>query len=145
MDVKITYGLEDNRLAKEIRQKVFVEEQGFENEFDEIDDRSYHIVLSLKGVGVATARLYEENGSFHIGRVAVVKEYRKQNLGEAVMGYAESKAKELGAKEIALSAQVTASGFYEKNGYKPFGEVYLDEFCPHIAMKKSLCGKGEVL
>ena len=30
--------------AKNIRIKVFVEEQGFENEFDEIDNSSFHIV-----------------------------------------------------------------------------------------------------
>ena len=31
--------------AAEIRRAVFVEEQGFHNEFDEIDKRAKHIVL----------------------------------------------------------------------------------------------------
>ena len=42
LEYKITYGKEDFTDARLIRQHVFVEEQGFENEFDEIDEYAYH-------------------------------------------------------------------------------------------------------
>lgn len=137
MNVKITYGIDENPCAKEIRQRVFVQEQGFENEFDQIDNYAYHITLFDGGKCVATARLYEENGEYHIGRVAVLKEYRGKKLGERVVFELENKAKEIGVKMISLSAQVSAQGFYEKLGYKSLGDLHYDEFCPHVTMTKS--------
>ena len=83
--------------AKMIREQVFIKEQGFQNEFDDIDARSWHLLHEL-----------------------------------------EKKARELGYLEAMLSAQVNAKAFYEKNGYVAYGEEYLDEFCPHIHMKKIL-------
>ena len=50
----------------------------------------------------------------------------------------EKKARELGYPKAKLSAQVSAMGFYEKNGFQAYGEEYLDEFCPHIHMEKRL-------
>ena len=46
--------------AKMIRQKVFVEEQGFENEFDDIDQRSLHLVVYQDNEPIGCARMYPE-------------------------------------------------------------------------------------
>ena len=35
-------------------------------------------------------------------------------------------------------SQVRAKNFYEKIGYVEYGEVYFDEYCEHIKMKKIL-------
>lgn len=48
--------------AAEIRQKVFVEEQKFENEFDDIDKNSLHFVLYKDGIAAGTARMFTEDG-----------------------------------------------------------------------------------
>lgn len=136
VNVKITYGIDVNPFAKEIRQRVFVNEQGFENEFDEIDEKAWHIVVFLGEIPVATARLYQQNEDFHIGRVAVLKEHRGKKLGETAVLMLEKKAKELGISQISLSAQVTAKGFYEKMGYKSLEDLHYDEFCPHVTMTK---------
>lgn len=138
--VKIVYGLENNPDAKIVRQAVFVEEQGFQNEFDEIDGRAWHVVLYEDGVPAATGRTFPkgDGGVYLIGRVAVQKAYRGRGLGEKVVRELEKKLKELGAGRAELSAQLQAQGFYEKLGYRPFGRVYHDEHCPHIAMGKDL-------
>jgi len=137
--LKLTQGLINNLDAKKIREEVFIKEQGFINEFDDIDDVAYHIVLYKNGVAVATGRLFsEDNYTCKIGRVAVLKAYRKQHFGELIIKNLEEKAKELGAKQIHLSAQVQAKGFYKKLNYKCIGGVYLDEECLHILMAKSL-------
>ncbi len=138
VNVKITYGIDRNPFAKEIRQRVFVNEQGFENEFDEIDEKAWHIVVFLGEIPVATARLYQQNEDFHIGRVAVLKKHRGKKLGETAVLMLEKKAKELGISQISLSAQVTAKGFYEKMGYKSLEDLHYDEFCPHVTMTKLL-------
>ena len=43
--IKIALVLANNADARLIRQQVFVEEQGFVNEFDDIDHEAYHAVI----------------------------------------------------------------------------------------------------
>lgn len=56
---------------------------------------------------------------------------------------AEDNIRRDGGKSVMLSAQVRVGGFYEKQGYKKQGMVYLDEDCPHIWMKKNLGDIGK--
>lgn len=135
---KMSEGLESNPDAKLIRENVFIYEQEFENEFDDIDTQAVHCVVYDGGFPVATGRMFNENGQAHIGRIAVVKAYRGKKIGSAVVSAMEDYAKAHGYKETALSAQVRAKQFYHKLGYNEFGEEYLDEYCPHIMMKKIL-------
>ncbi|MBE6836713.1 MAG: GNAT family N-acetyltransferase [Ruminococcus sp.] len=137
-EILVKQGINNNPLSINIRQTVFVSEQGFIDEFDEIDDIAWHAVLFVDEKAVATARVFLSEEGWHVGRVAVLKEYRKQGLGEEVMNAVEQKAKELGAEEILLSAQLQAKGFYEKIGYECYGEMYYDQHCPHVAMKKKI-------
>lgn len=126
--------------AKKIRMNVFINEQGFKNEFDETDETATHLVLFDEGKPIAVSRIYKgENAkSWHIGRVAVVKEYRGKGFGKIVMLTSEHEAQRLGAKEITVSAQVSAEKFYKSLGYSRKGEEYYDEHCPHIDMTKWL-------
>lgn len=126
--------------AKKIRITVFVDEQGFQNELDEIDNSSIHALLFKDGQAVATARMFTENDgkSFHLGRIAVLKEFRGLDLGTEIVHAMIEKAKRLGAEKCMVSAQCRAMGFYKKLGFKEEGETYLDEYCPHIHMEKSL-------
>ena len=126
--------------AVQIRTKVFVEEQGFKEEFDGTDKTAIHLLLFNNSKAVATARMFTENGgkSYHIGRVAVLKEYRREHLGSIIMNSLCERAKELGAEKCELSAQCRIKDFYKSLGFYEVGEVYLDEYCPHIYMEKAL-------
>lgn len=134
--VDFTVGL--NSAAKKIREAVFVEEQGFTDEFDAQDEVSYHAVLYKGEEAVGTARTYQQGNSYIVGRVAVIKSMRKHHLGTIIIEAVENKIKEVGGQTIELSAQVRVRGFYESLGYEAQGEEYLDEYCPHIKMTKQL-------
>lgn len=124
-----------------IRENVFMKEQGFQNEFDDIDALAIHIVLYMDTVPVGCGRIYpdeEKTKVWHLGRLAIEKEYRGCGYGAYIIKALEEKAKEKGAKEIVLSAQQHAIPFYQRNGYAPFGELYLDEHVVHQSMKKVL-------
>ena len=43
---------------KQIRTDVFMKEQGFENEFDEIDENAKFVLLSIDGKAVGTCRFF---------------------------------------------------------------------------------------
>lgn len=127
--------------AKLIRTEVFVEEQGFREEFDDNDKKCLHIVLFDGDTPIATGRIFTENNvrnAYIAGRIAVRKSHRGKNIGAEVMKLLESKAKEQGAEVLAVSAQCRAQGFYEKMGYIASGDIYLDEYCEHIHMEKRL-------
>lgn len=127
--------------AREIREEVFIKEQGFKAEFDEIDDIAVHFVMfddNKNAVAVCRAFTEKNSEEYHLGRLAVKKSHRGQHLGEEILKEAEKHIKSLGGKAVLLSAQVRVSDFYEKLGYKKYGDIYYDEFCPHIMMKKEL-------
>lgn len=135
---KTSHGIKNNPDAVIIRTKVFVEEQGFKNEFDDIDDTSIHTVVYDNDKPIATGRLFEEDGKHYVGRIAVIKEYREKKIGSIVMKSLESEAVKANIQEIYLLAQLQAKGFYEKLGYKSLNIYNMDEFCPHVTMKKNL-------
>lgn len=126
--------------ALKIRITVFVDEQGFKDEFDDIDEKALHLVMYDDNKPVATCRCFYEDSPecWHIGRVAVIKEYRGKGLGKEVMFEAERRIKLKGGKMCELSSQCRAQGFYESCGYVAEGEIYLDEGCPHIKMTKQI-------
>lgn len=127
--------------AKEIREEVFINEQGFQNEIDEIDDTATHIVMFNEVESpVATCRVFWNTSinEYTLGRLAVVKEYRGQNIGSAIVKEAEKYVQQKGGKAIVLHSQCRAADFYSKIGYTAFGDIEYDEGCPHIWMKKSL-------
>lgn len=126
--------------SKIIRKKVFEEEQGFRDEFDETDRTAIHIVMYDGEKAVATCRIYraEESDTYIVGRVAVLKELRGHGLGSRLVRGIEPVVSELGGREIILHSQCTAVDFYRKLGYTEYGEIELEESCPHIWMKKQI-------
>lgn len=127
--------------SKRIREEVFVKEQGFNEEFDTVDYYAYHFVAYDKnGNAIGTCRIFTEDNSnvYYLGRLAVIKDERSNGVGRALICSAEQKARKLGADELQLHSQCRARIFYEKCGYTAYGDIELDEGCPHIWMKKVL-------
>lgn len=128
--------------ARDIRLEVFVEEQGFVDELDEIDQVAEHFVMYADdGRPAATCRVFwnEEIEGYMLGRLAVRREYRGQRAGAVMMEEVEKHVQSKGGKSITLHAQCRASGFYRKQGYVEFGEIGEEEGCPHVWMKKEIC------
>ena len=136
MEIKVFNELHQDCIF--IRNEVFVKEQKFENEFDDIDKISKHIVLYKENEAIGTCRVFKEDNHYVIGRVAVLFNYRSGGYGKKLIIAAEELIKSLGGTDIKISAQVRIKDFYQKLGYVMYGEEYLDEYCPHIIMLKSI-------
>ncbi len=126
------------REAMIIREKVFVEEQGFTEEFDSVDSVAVHILAYDGDSAIGTCRLFpaEEAVSCILGRLAVIAEYRSKGIGRYLISEAEKSARNSGVHMIKLHSQYRVKDFYEKCGYTSFGEIDYEEDCPHIWMKK---------
>ena len=123
--------------AQRIRFTVFVGEQRVppELEMDEHDATSVHALAFSDGSAVGTGRLLLDG---HIGRMAVLKEWRGRGVGQALLRALIDAARRRGDREVALNSQVHALGFYGAEGFKAEGPVYEEAGIPHQAMRLKL-------
>lgn len=137
--------------AASIRKEVFMEEQGFVEEFDEIDHQARHIVVFNGEVPIGTCRFYwdQERNSYVLGRVAVRKAFRGQSLGLMLVQECEKQVIASKANKLFLAARVRVKEFYEKQGYTATGQEFLEEYCPHNGCikpcpKEAMCCYGDL-
>ena len=120
--VKPIYWNASQREVKAIRNKVFVEEQGVppELEWDGLDEHSYHVVAyAPDGTPIGTGRLLQDG---HIGRVAVLEEWRGKGVGRALLEMLLVIANKMGYEEVKLHAQIRVLDFYKKRGFTKQGK-----------------------
>jgi predicted GNAT family N-acyltransferase len=123
--------------AQRIRFTVFVEEQRVppELEMDEHDPRCMHALALSDGKVIGTGRLLPDG---HIGRMAVLREWRGKGAGRAMLDALVDAARRRGDLEVALNAQVQALGFYRNAGFSAVGPVYEEAGIPHQPMRMKL-------
>ncbi len=136
MRVEIFTSLPDQ--AKQIREAVFMQEQGFVYEFDALDEIATHLVAFDGALPVAVCRVWLAEDGWHVGRLAVIKGKRGSGLGRLLLAEAEKHVRLLGGDDLSLHAQCRAEAFYRKCGYTPYGEIDYDEGVEHIHMRKIL-------
>ncbi len=125
-------------LLRAIREEVFIREQGVpaELEWDGLDQSSKHILaLSVNGEAIGCGRITPDG---HIGRIAVLPQWRGKRIGsailEALLDYAHSQDYQL----VELSAQMQALPLYRRFDFTEVGEVFIDANIPHIKMQLHL-------
>jgi len=126
--------------ALAIRIRVFVREQRVpaEIELDADDQQAMHFLAIQSDKAVGTARVVMKHGDAKIGRMAVLKSYRRKGVGAALLKRAIASAKRLHARRIYLHAQVAVIGFYQGMGFRAVGRVF-DE--AGIAHRKMILGR----
>jgi predicted GNAT family N-acyltransferase len=129
------------RAAMDLRVRVFVDEQGVDpaEETDSLDDEAVQIVgVDDSGV-IATCRLRDlGNGEWKLERMAVERRVRRLGVGAHLLEGAEREARERGADEMVLNAQLQAERFYAAHGYAVEGDTFLEAEIEHVRMRKGL-------
>ncbi len=126
-----------------IRFEVFVSEQEVpeEEEIDkyEADCEHFLVVMDSQYVGTARYRRKDPNDNVvKIERVAVVKPYRGEGVGRALMQHVHEVAKASGYTHAELGAQIQAVPFYSSLGYEKISDMFLDAGIEHFMMRKEL-------
>ncbi len=123
---------------RNIRQAVFIDEQKVppELEWDDTDEIADHYLAVLPdNTPVGTARLFSAlDETAHIGRMAILPEFRGQGVGECLLRHLVAEAAGQ-FPEIVLSAQKHAIPFYQKTGFHVCSGVYDDAGIPHYDMR----------
>jgi predicted GNAT family N-acyltransferase len=121
-----------------VRTAVFIREQGIAEalEWDEMDPVCLHaLALSSAAEAIGTGRLLRDG---HIGRMAVVAQWRGLGVGGALLRELIAAAVERGDAVTELSAQTHAIGFYRRHGFEETGAEYLEAGIPHRRMRLAL-------
>ena len=120
-----------------IRYEVFVDEQNVpeELEIDGLDGKAKHVLAFVDGVPIGTGRILSDG---HIGRVAVLKNYRGLGIGKSIMKELIKCAQGMSLEKVWLSSQWHAHSFYLDLGFVCVGEVYKEAGIEHIKMFRVL-------
>jgi predicted GNAT family N-acyltransferase len=125
-------------IAAPIRFAIFVSEQNVPPgiELDDLDAQSVHaIAYAPDGKAIGTARLLPDG---RVGRMAVVKEWRRQGVGAAILEALLEEARRRGHTEVTLSAQLQAAEFYRSHGFVAEGKIYQEAGILHQKMRRRL-------
>lgn len=134
--------------AAPIRFTVFVEEQRVPVaiELDALDAVSLHaLAWSAEAEVIGTGRLIpaevrDRHRVGHIGRMAVLRQWRGQGAGGAILEALVDAARLRGDTEVVLSAQTHALAFYNVHGFVAQGDDYLEAGILHRDMRRVLPG-----
>jgi predicted GNAT family N-acyltransferase len=121
-----------------VRRAVFILEQNVpeELEWDQADERAYHVLATTEeGTPIGTGRLKLDG---QIGRMAVLRNWRRRGVGSAIMGALLSLAEKEGCPVVRLHAQTQAIAFYRKHGFREYGEEFEEAGIPHRKMELKL-------
>ncbi len=142
IEVSLVQWSEAHQTLRELRRKVFVDEQGVPEglEWDGLDEAAVHaLARASTGRPAGTGRLLEDG---HIGRMAVLPNDRRQGIGSEILRQLIAAADGKGLDQIFLNAQVEALPFYQRHGFVADGGEFLDAGIPHLRMHKTLSPDG---
>ncbi|MCU0389013.1 MAG: GNAT family N-acetyltransferase [Chitinophagaceae bacterium] len=80
----------------------------------------------------------EGNNTIRLRQMAVRNNQQGKGIGQQIMRFAETLARDKGYRVLSMHARDTAIGFYEKQGYKVIGQGFMEVTIPHHKMEKLL-------
>lgn len=139
IEIETTDWVSSSDELSSIRFTVFVDEQQVpkELELDDMDLNAVHFIARDKqtGIAVGTARLLPDA---HIGRMAVLKGYRRKGVGSLLINSIIGHARRQNISQLHLNAQTYIQAFYQSAGFSSSGPVFMDAGIEHIHMLRDI-------
>ena len=137
LKVEVVKWIDEHESLTMIRQKVFIEEQKVTSqlEWDGMDEEAIHFLAFKNEKAIGCARAFVIKNHMQLGRMAVLKAYRGESVGTALIEKVITTAKLNHLSAIYISAQCHAIDFYKKFGFEVTSDIYLDAEILHRNMK----------
>jgi predicted GNAT family N-acyltransferase len=127
---------QDLQKAFAIRRTVFVAEQNCPPDLEyENEDLSTHFLATIDNLPVGACRWRKTEAGYKLERFAVLKEYRGNGVGQAMVTAALADLP-ADASYVYLNAQIDAMALYAKFGFVPEGEQFEEAGIQHFKMVK---------
>ncbi|MBS1520913.1 MAG: GNAT family N-acetyltransferase [Bacteroidetes bacterium] len=111
-------------LTWRLRQAVlYPDSKLYEMELDE-DQDGIHFGAFTDNQLVGIISLFQTDKSFQFRKLAILPEYQKMGIGNALLQRVEEFAESEGGTVIWCNARVSAIGFYIKAGYAHTGKLF---------------------
>lgn len=136
MRVKIAENTDEIDICYKLREIIFIHEQNVpvDREKDDDDKIAIHFLL-FNGVNpIGVGRVVGDSNIALIGRLGILKEYRKKGAGAFLMQEIINYCKKQNFQKIILGAQEHAIDFYKKLGFEICSGKYMDANIPHFKM-----------
>lgn len=131
-----------------IRNAVFVDEQHIpvELEWDGSDRNCIHVLAfdeQDNAIGTGRIQIHPDNTSDgcnsvgHIGRIAVLKDWRGFGVGGALLAQLVGIARTQHLGSVYLNAQKHLQSYYERHEFEREGGVFNEAGIPHVRMVRT--------
>ena len=111
-------------LTWRMRQRVlYPAKKLYEMEMDE-DNHGYHFGAFSDNELVAVVSLFQTGNDFQFRKFAVDPDYQGKGIGNALLTYMTDFARAEGGKRLWCNARLSATGFYDKNGFSHTGQFF---------------------
>jgi predicted GNAT family N-acyltransferase len=133
----VDWGHEKHKLRK-IREKIFVCQWRipWEYEFDQQDNDAFHVlVVDENNQEVATGRITPKG---EIGRIAVEPQFRGPEVYQLLFNALISIAEQHGLQNVHVLCELEGVDYYQQQGFRPVGLVFMDAGIPRQSMTCSL-------
>lgn len=131
---------EERAAALELREKVFVREQGiFPRSDRDVYDQSAVILVAVSaGKVIGTVRLHPNGGSIWVGSRLAVEEGHRGGTGAKLVRAAEEEVRRRGGKKLEAIIQAQNTRFFRRLGWRTMGCGFQYLQRAHVRMEKDV-------
>jgi len=137
----IDHGSKEYQKMVQLRNEILRKPLGLDFSQQELETEKGDILIGAfeddKILGCCMLVKQDEK-SVRLRQMAVLNNLQGKGIGRALMIFAENIARDRGYRKIIMHARKTASGFYERLGYKVSSEEFKEVTIPHYIMEKNL-------
>jgi N-acetylglutamate synthase-like GNAT family acetyltransferase len=137
----IDHGTKEYQQMVNLRIEILRKPLGLSFEAEELEKEKEDVLMGAfedeKMLGCCLLTRMDQH-TMRLRQMAVPNSMQGKGIGRALMIFAENIARDLGYRKLCMHARKTAIGFYEKLGYAPNGEEFIEVTIPHYIMEKAL-------
>jgi hypothetical protein len=129
----VTFDSEEYYQAKQIREKYLRLPLGivFTPKDLELDRYAYHMVAYHNDQIIGCVLGIQDNQKVKIRQMLVIPEYQKKGIGSLLLKKIEDVFHNLGINHFYLHSRQESLMFYQKNGYIPIGNSFIEVGISH--------------
>ena len=138
---QIDHGTTEYQQMVELRNEILRKPLGLDFDREELErEKDDMLIAAFEEEKILGCCLLTKvnNHCVRLRQMAVQNNLQGKGIGATMMNYAENVARDAGYNKIIMHARKTATGFYEKLGYKVTGEEFEEITIAHLTMEKKL-------